>query len=506
MTDQQIKNRIFNTVWKACDTFRGVIDPSQYKDYILTLLFLKYISDIRKSKRAAYMKQYDGDTLRVDRAMSRERFVLDKDCTFEHLFSHREDTDIGQTINTVLERIEDANKAKLHNVFRNIDFNSEANLGKARQRNQRLKSLLEDFADSDLDLRPEVVGHMDIIGDVYEYLIARFAAQAGKKAGEFYTPGEVSETLARLVAPKPGDRICDPTCGSGSLLLKAARQVGSRDFSLYGQEMNGSTWALCKMNMFLHDVDSARIEWEDTIRHPQLLEGNALMKFDVVVANPPFSLDKWGQEMAASDPFERFTRGTPPKSKGDWAFISHMIATAVEGTGRVGVVVPHGVLFRGGQEGKIREAVIRENLLAGVVGLPANLFYGAGIPAALMIFDKARKPNGQEPVFFIDASSEHEKGTNQNKLRPQDIDKIVTTFHQREVIDRYSYLAPFKEIAENDFNLNIPRYVDTFEPEPEVDMQAVAQEIAQLEAELAEVQSEMRGYLNELNLTGTEGF
>ncbi|MEX2382840.1 MAG: type I restriction-modification system subunit M [Opitutales bacterium] len=503
MTDQQIKNRIFTTVWKACDTFRGVIDPSQYKDYILTLLFLKYISDIRKSKRAAYMKQYDGDKLRVDRAMSRERFVLEKDCTFEHLFSHREDTDIGQTINTVLERIEDSNKAKLHNVFRNIDFNSEANLGKARQRNQRLKNLLEDFASDDLDLRPETVGHLDIIGDVYEYLIARFAAQAGKKAGEFYTPAEVSETLARLVAPKPGDRICDPTCGSGSLLLKAARQVGSRDFSLYGQEMNGSTWALCKMNMFLHDVDSARIEWEDTIRHPQLLEGNALMKFDIVVANPPFSLDKWGQDFAASDPHERFTRGTPPKSKGDWAFISHMIATAVEGSGRVGVVVPHGVLFRGGQEGKIREALIRENLLAGVVGLPANLFYGAGIPAALMIFDKSRKPNGNEPVFFVDASSEHEKGTNQNKLREQDIDKIVSTFHKRDVIERYSYLAPFKEIEENDFNLNIPRYVDTFEPEPEVDMQQTAAEIHKLEIELADIQKEMRLYLEELDLPVT---
>jgi type I restriction enzyme M protein len=505
MTDQQIKSRIFNTVWKACDTFRGVIDPSQYKDYILTLLFLKYISDIRKSKHAAYLEQYDGDELRVDRAMSRERFVLDKDCTFEHLFSHREDTDIGQTINTVLERIEDSNKTKLHNVFRNIDFNSESNLGKARQRNQRLKSLLEDFASDDLDLRPETVGHLDIIGDVYEYLIARFAAQAGKKAGEFYTPSEVSETLARLVAPNEGDRICDPTCGSGSLLLKAARQVGSRDFSLYGQEMNGSTWALCKMNMFLHDVDSARIEWEDTIRHPQLLEGDALMKFDIVIANPPFSLDKWGQDMAASDKFDRFSRGTPPKSKGDWAFISHMIATAVEGSGRVGVVVPHGVLFRGGQEGKIREAVIRENLLSAVVGLPANLFYGAGIPAALLIFDKSRPSDSQDPVFFIDASSEHEKGTNQNKLREQDMEKIVSTCHQRAVIDKYSYEAPFAEIEENDFNLNIPRYVDTFEPEEEVPLDEVAAEIAQLENELADIQSEMRGYLADLDLPGAKG-
>ena len=192
---------------------------------------------------------------------------------------------------------------------------------------------------------------MDVIGDVYEYLIEKFAASAGKKAGEFYTPAAVSETLARLVAPKPGNRIYDPTCGSGSLLIRAGNQVGTADYALYGQEMNGSTWALCKMNMFLHGVDAAHIEWEDTLRHPMFLDTHdALMKFDVVIANPPFSLDKWGQEIAAQDKYSRFQRGIPPKSKGDWAFISHMLATAVKGSGRVGVVVPHGVLFRGGQE------------------------------------------------------------------------------------------------------------------------------------------------------------
>ncbi len=498
MSDKQIKSDLFNVVWKACDTFRGTIDPSTYKDYILTMLFVKYLSDVRKSKLEQYAKQYNGDAVRIERAMRHERFMVETDCTFEHLYAHRTDSDIGQHINTVLEKIEDANKAKLHNVFRNIDFNSEANLGKARQRNERLKKLLEDFNDPKLDLRKEKVGHLDIIGDVYEYLIARFASQAGKKAGEFYTPSEVSETLARLVAPQKGDRICDPTCGSGSLLIKAAQQVKDPDFSLYGQEMNGSTWALCKMNMFLHEVDSARIEWEDTIREPLLLEGDKLMKFDIVVANPPFSLDNWGQDMAASDRFERFGRGIPPKSKGDWAFIMHMIATAVEGKGRVGVVVPHGVLFRGAAEGVIRQSVIAENLLSGVVGLPANLFYGAGIPAALLIFDKARKPGGKDDVFFIDASREYEQGTNQNVLRREDMDKIVETFHSRKVIDKYSYSATFDEIKENDFNLNIPRYVDTFEPEPEVDIPAVQEKIQRLEAQLAETRAKMDGYLKEL--------
>jgi type I restriction enzyme M protein len=222
------------------------------------------------------------------------------------------------------------------------------------------------------------------------------------------------------------------------------------------------------------------------------------MKFDVVIANPPFSLDKWGQEIAAEDRYGRFYRGIPPKSKGDWAFISHMLATTVEGKGRVGVVVPHGVLFRGGQEGKIREAMIRENLLDAVIGLPANLFYGTPIPAALMIFDKTRKPNGKDEVFFIDASREFVQNTNQNKLRQQDIEKIVDTFRKRKVIDKYSYLASYAEIEENEFNLNIPRYVDTFEEEEETDIVAVQQEIEQIETKLAETQKEMNKYIAEL--------
>ncbi len=502
MTKETTKQEINDVVWRACDTFRGVIDPAQYKDYILTMLFIKYLSDIRKSRLAEYEKKYAGNPERIKRAMARERFVLPEGCTFDHLYEHREESDIGQTINTVLEKIEDANKAKLHNVFRNIDFNSEANLGNTRQRNIRLRNLLEDFADTRLDLRPDRVGDKDIIGDVYEFLIGRFAATAGKKAGEFYTPPEVSQLLAKLVAPKEGDRISDPTCGSGSLLIKVAREVGSKDFSLYGQEMNGSTWALCKMNMFLHEMDSARVEWEDTVRHPQLVEGDALMKFNVVIANPPFSLDKWGAEDVQNDRFDRFSRGIPPKSKGDYAFISHMIASAIEGEGRVGVVVPHGVLFRGSAEGKIRRALVEENLLDGVVGLPSNLFFGAGIPAALMIFDKSRKPHGKGSILFIDASREFEQGKNQNRLRQQDIDKVVDTFQKRKTIDKYSHSAPYKEIEENEFNLNIPRYVDTFEPEPEIDIMEVQREINEIEAKITKTRKKMEGYLKELKLLG----
>ena len=252
------------------------------------------------------------------------------------------------------------------------------------------------------------------------------------------------------------------------------------------------------MNMFLHEVDAARIEWEDTIRHPMLVENDALMKFDIVIANPPFSLDKWGQETALKDQYQRFGRGIPPKSKGDWAFILHMLATAVEGRGRVGVVVPHGVLFRGGAEGAIRKSVIEDNLLEGVVGLPGNLFYGAGIPAALLVFDKARKLKGKGDVLFVDASREFEQSTNQNRLRPEDIAKIIATYRARKETAKYSHRAPYAEIEENEFNLNIPRYVDTFEPEPEIDVVAVQKEIDDLEGKLAVTRKKMAGYLKEL--------
>ena len=334
------------------------------------------------------------------------------------------------------------------------------------------------------------------------YLIGEFASGAGKKGGEFYTPDEVSELLARLVNPKPGDRICDPTCGSGSLLIKVGEQVKdkngnrSKDFALYGQESNGDTWALSKLNMFLHGMDSARIEWCDTINNPQLIEGDHLMKFNIVVANPPFSLDKWGAENAETDRFKRFLRGTPPKSKGDYAFILHMIDTTLP-DGRIGVIVPHGVLFRGSAEGKIRQKLIEENLLEAVIGLPSNLFFGTGIPAAIMIFNKAKK---SKEVLFIDASKEYQDGKKQNKLREDDIEKIVSVYQNLAAVEKYSSVVSLQEIKDNDFNLNIPRYVDTFEEETPIDLAVVKSEITTLENELVAVRKEMEEYLNELGL------
>lgn len=489
------QDEINNILWKACDTFRGTVDPSEYKNYILVMLFVKYLSDVWRDHLEEYQQKYKGDAERIRRRMEKERFRLPKGCSFDDLYAQRNAANLGELINIALEKIEDANRAKLQGVFRNIDFNSEANLGRTRERNERLKHLLNDFSDVRLDLRPSRTNGRDVIGDAYEYLIGKFASGAGKKAGEFYTPPEVSELLAKLVAPQPGERICDPACGSGSLLIKCAKQVGSDDYALYGQENNGSTWALAMMNMFLHDVASARIEWCDTLRDPHLVEKDQLMKFDVVVANPPFSLDKWGAEGATKDRYQRFYRGVPPKSMGDFAFISHMIETAHKATGRVGVIVPHGVLFRGGAEGKIREKLIEENLLDAVIGLPPGLFYGTGIPAAIVLFKRNKK---DDTVLFIDASREFEQANPQNILREQDIQKIVATYRERKTVDKYSYLATQEEIEQNDFNLNIPRYVDNYESEPEMDIAAVQQEIVRIEQNLSEVHQQMHAYLKEL--------
>lgn len=498
---------INDAVWRACDTFRGSIDPSVYKDYVLTMLFIKYLSDVHDDKYENYLAKYKGNTERAQRAMDLERFVIPENSHFHYLFEHRNEPNIGEIIDIALADLVEANREKLYSedgagVFQNISFNSSV-LGEPKDKNQRLKTLLIDFNSDKLDLRPSHLGGTDIIGGAYEFLIANFAGDAGKKAGEFFTPSEVSTLLAKLTKSKDGARICDPTCGSGSLLIKAGLEVGSDNFSLYGQEANGSTWALAAMNMFLHGFDNATIRWGDTIRNPKLKDGDALMKFDTVVANPPFSLDKWGADQAETDNYNRFWRGVPPKSKGDWAFISHMIETLNE-HGKAGVVVPHGVLFRGASEGKIRRKTIEENILEAVIGLPANLFFGTGIPAAILVFNKNKGKN--KNVLFIDASQRFESAKNQNKLRKQDIEHIVNTYNdftkgklkQGVTEEKFSYVATFEELQENDFNLNIPRYVDTFEEEAEIDIAAVQQEIDALEKELKTVQTEMNKYLKEL--------
>jgi type I restriction enzyme M protein len=491
---------INKAVWAACDSFRGTVDPSIYKDYVLTMLFLKYISDVWQDHYDQYQKEHGDEPELIEELMKSERFVLPKFASFYNLFDRRHEPGNGERIDQALHAIEETNITKLRDVFQDITFNSNK-LGDDKQKNNILRHLLEDFNKSTLDLRPSRIGKLDIIGGAYEFLIKNFAASAGKKAGEFYTPPEVSDLIAEILEPREGDEICDPACGSGSLLMKCGRKIrdnfnDSKKYALFGQEAIGSTWALAKMNMFLHSEDNHRIEWGDTLRNPKLLNPDETLKhFDIVTANPPFSLEKWGYEEAQHDRFSRYRRGIPPKTKGDYAFILHMIETLKPGTGRMGVVVPHGVLFRGAAEGQIRKKLIEENLLDAVIGLPEKLFYGTGIPAAILIFKKRKT---DDKVLFIDASRDYRDGKNQNFLRPEDIQKIVTTYRQRISVDKYAYLASLEDIQENDFNLNIPRYVDTFEEEAEIDLLAVRKEREQLKAQLAELEIEMNYYLKEL--------
>ena len=507
--DRINQDEINAILWRACDTFRGTVDPSEYKNYLLSMLFIKYISDVWQDHYDTLKTQFGDDEERIARKLALDRFVMLPGTLFSDLYKQRNADNIGEIIDQALLAIEDANKDKLAGVFRNISFNSEANLGQTKERNVRLRHLLEDFSNPKLNLRPSRIAtsegvSLDIIGNAYEYLIGKFAAGAGKKAGEFYTPPEVSELMARLADPQNSERIYDPTCGSGSLLLKCAALASTNGKTppIYGQEQNGSTYALARMNMFLHGIDDARITWGDTIRNPLHLENDKLLKSEIVVANPPFSLDKWGIEEAEHDPHHRFTRGLPPKSKGDYAFILHMLSSLAEHNSRMIVVVPHGVLFRGGAEGKIRAQLISEGLLDAVIGLPTNLFFGTGIPAALLVFRKGEK---KDDVLFIDASREYAAGKNQNQLREQDLQKIVNTYRQRQDVEKYARAVPVSEIAANDHNLNIPRYVDTSEQSEEINVAALQQEIEGLEQQWFEARAKMTAHLKELGLTEVQG-
>lgn len=499
MSDQIKQDDVNKAVWSACDTFRGTVSADIYKDYVLTMLFLKYISDVWQDHYDAYARDYGDTPELIIEMMKNERFVLPEGASFYALHKRRHEPGNGERIDQALHAIEDANTGKLRDVFQDISFNSNR-LGEEAQKNDLLRHLLEDFAKPTLNMRPSRIGNLDVIGNAYEFLIKNFASDAGRKAGEFYTPPEVSELMAEIMDMNEGEEACDPACGSGSLLMKCGRRVvaktGSKKYALYGQESIGSTWALAKMNMFLHGEDNHRIEWGDTLRNPKLLDGEDRLKhFDVVVANPPFSLDKWGHDAAAQDRFGRFRRGLPPRTKGDYAFILHMIETMKPKTGRMAVVVPHGVLFRGSSEGAIRRKLIEENLLDAVIGLPEKLFYGTGIPAAILIF---RKSKADRDVLFIDAAREFKPGKNQNQLTRGHIDKILATYRARESAPKYAHLATPEEIAGNDWNLNIPRYVDTFEEEEEIDLTAVRVERLKLKEELAVLEARMDGYLKEL--------
>ncbi|MBO7048116.1 MAG: SAM-dependent DNA methyltransferase [Spirochaetia bacterium] len=520
---------IKRALWAGANTFRDNIDASNYKDYVLSMFFVKYLSDTFDESVKELEKEYSG--IRLERQIANLPFYLKREFTFEYLLENQFAPDLGTKISEALIGIESSN-AILSGIFRGIDFNSESNLGKKEQKNPILRNLLNDFAD--LDLHPSNIEvkedqvPADIIGDAYEYMIGEFATLAGKKAGSFFTPQQVSEIMAQIVSPVENDRVYDPTCGSGSLLIRAARKGGFDKVQMYGQEVNSSAISMARMNMFIHGIQDAKIAWGDTLANPQHLDSDGnLMKFDCIVANMPFSKDKWaegfnpGGEVPADeetekatkgkkkefkmeaglDRWHRFDMGVPPASKGDWAFLLHMIAS-MSGNGRVAAVAPHGVLFRGASEGRIRQTIVDKNLIDAVIGLPENLFYSTSIPACIIVFRKGRS---NTDVLFIDASKEFKKDRAKNVLRDEDIKKIVDTYKayrngENAEIEKYSHVASLEEIKENEYNLNIPRYVDTFEEEEIIDIDHVNAEIAELKDQIAEVEKEMEKYLKELGL------
>jgi type I restriction enzyme M protein len=487
-------------LWAAADSSRVHLDAGVYKDYVLAMLFYKYLSDLSKVQHDKYKERYGNDETRIREKMKLDRFYLPEGTSFDEIYQKIEIDSIGQELNKAFHKIEDNNKEKLEGLLTSLDFNSESRLGKLEQRNKMLRHLIHDFHKIDLT---KVEG--DLIGESYMFLIEKFGADAGKKAGEFFTVKSVAKLLARLSQPKEGARICDPAMGSGGLLLMTGDEVNSKNYALYGQESTGSTYQLARMNMFLHNKDSARLEWGDTLNNPLLVENDRLMQFDVCVANPPFSLKKWGAENAEADPYNRFHRGIPPKDKGDFAFITHMIETVKPKTGRVAVIVPHGVLFRGGAEGKIRQQLLEENLIDAVIGLPAGLFQTTGIPVAILILDRSREAGGsnedKKDILFIEASKEFVPGKAQNTLSEENANKVYDTYASREEVEKFSRLVNADEIKENDYNLNITRYVDTFEEEDPIDISANLKELAELEPEIEKLEGEMAQYLKELNIS-----
>lgn len=440
------KSDLYSSLWKSCDELRGGMDASQYKDYILTLLFVKYVTDKAKSDPNSLIDVPTGGS-------------------FDDILALKGDKEIGDKINKIIGKLAEAND--LQKVIDQADFNEPEKLGQGKEMQDRLTKLVAIFGD--LDFKGSRAEGDDLLGDAYEYLMRHFATESGKSKGQFYTPAEVSRILAKVVGIGPGTKqdqtVYDPTCGSGSLLLKVADEA-PHGITIYGQEKDNATWALSKMNMILHGNEIADIRKGDTITGPQFLSGAQLRTFDFAVANPPFSVKSWSSGL--ENDYGRFEFGMPPAKNGDYAFLLHVLKS-LKSSGKGAVILPHGVLFRGNAEATIRKELVTRGYIKGIIGLPANLFYGTGIPACIVVLDK-EDAQAHTGVFMIDASKGFIKDGPKNRLRSQDIHKIVDVFNKQTEVQRYSRMVPVSEIAgpKNNFNLNIPRYIDSSEP---VDLQ-----------------------------------
>lgn len=453
------KSELYASLWKSCDELRGSMDASQYKDYVLVLLFMKYVSD-----KAASNPDYD--------------LGVPPGASFADMVAAKGKPDIGERMNKIVAALADAN-TELKGAMNVADFDDSDKLGKGRDKVDKLNNLIGIFERPELDFRKNRADGDDLLGDAYEYLMRHFATQSGKSKGEFYTPGEVSRVLTQVVgvakATRADQTIYDPTCGSGSLLVKAhdeAKNATGLDLAIYGQEMDNATASLAKMNMVLHDAASAEIWQDNTLSSPHFKDKSGGLKtFDFVVANPPFSIATWRNGFnPAADDFARFPYGLPPATKGDYAFLLHILAS-LKSTGKAAVVLPHGPLFRGNAEASIRRELVRRGFIKGIIGLPVNLFYGTSISACVIVLDK-EGAGSRKGVFMIDASRGFMKDGNKNRLRDQDIHKIVDTFSREVDIPGFAKFVPLAEIQEHDFNLNLPRYVDSSDPEDFQDVDA----------------------------------